>query len=85
MLLILAGHANSFGTVFCFRNSVDAGWFLMEFHIAHEQVIQGRKKYLIPILLKNVKTNKIKDPDLRMYVESHTYLNCTDKVIRISW
>ncbi len=53
----------------------------MEFHIAHEQVIQGRKKYLIPILLTNVKTDKIKDPDLRMYVESHTYLDSRDKVM----
>ncbi len=52
----------------------------MEFHIAHQQVIQGRKKYLVPILIKNVKTGKIKDADLRMYLESHTYLDSTDKV-----
>ncbi len=58
------------------------GGFLMEFHIAHEKVIQGRKKYLIPILLKNVETNKIKDADLRMYVESHTYL---DSKYKVNW
>ncbi len=63
-----------------FRNSVDAGWFLMEFHIAHEQVVKGRKKYLIPILLKNVNPARIQDADLRMYVESHTYLDSKDKV-----
>ncbi len=63
-----------------FRNSVDAGWFLMEFHTAHEKMIHGRKKYLIPIMLRNVKTNKIKDADLRMYVETHTYMDSKDKV-----
>lgn len=65
--------------IFC-RQSVDAGWFLMEFHIAHEQMIHGRKKYLIPLVLDNVKPGKIKDADLRMYVESHTYLDCKDQV-----
>ncbi len=56
----------------------------MEFHIAHEQVVKGRKKYLVPILLKGVNTSKIKDADLRMYIESHTYLNSTDKVMHPS-
>ncbi len=52
----------------------------MEFHIAHEQVVKGRtKKFLIPILLKNVTARKIKDADLRMYVETHTYLDTKDK------
>ncbi len=52
----------------------------MEFHTAHEKVVQSRKKYIIPILLGKVKTNKIEDADLRMYLESHTYLDSKNKV-----
>ncbi len=52
----------------------------MEFHMAHEKVIQGRNKYLIPILLRNVDAKNIKDADLRMYLESHTYLDSKDRV-----
>ncbi len=66
--------------LFHFRNSVNAGWFLMEFHIAHKQVLQGNKKFIIPILLKGVQTEQIKDADLRMYVDSHTYLESKHKV-----
>ncbi len=62
------------------RNSIKAGWFLAEFHIAHEQVVNGRKKYMIPLMLENIKAGEIQDADLRMYVESHTYLDCKDKV-----
>ncbi len=53
---------------------------MAEFHIAHEQMIQGRKKYLIPLMLEEIKSADIKDADLRMYVESHTYLDCKDLV-----
>ncbi len=52
----------------------------MEFHTAHDKVVQGRKKYLIPILLGNVKTDNIEDADLRMYLESHTYVDSKNKV-----
>ncbi len=52
----------------------------MEFHIAHEKVIQSRKKYLIPIVLNNIHSKTIEDSDLRMYIESHTYLDSSDKV-----
>ncbi len=62
------------------RNSINAGWFLAEFHIAHEQMIQGRKKYLIPLMIHDLKACDIQDADLRMYVESYTYLVCQDLV-----
>ncbi len=52
----------------------------MEFHIAHEKMIQEKRKYLIPLMLDNVSPKHIKDADLRMYVESHTYLDCKDEV-----
>ncbi len=52
----------------------------MEFHIAHEKVLQGRKKYLIPLMLDNVQPQEILDADLKMYVESHTYLDCKNEV-----
>ncbi len=63
------------------RNSIDAGWFLTEFHIAHTQMVNGRKKYIIPLMLEKIKASEIQDADLRMYVESHTYLDCNDKVL----
>ncbi len=65
------------------RNSITAGWFLTEFHIAHEEVVNGRKKYIIPLMLDKIKPSEIQDADLRMYVESHTYLDCKNKVILI--
>ncbi len=71
-------------TIDFFRNSVVAGWFLMEFHIAHEKVIWQRKKYLIPLMMEAIKSNDIRDADLRMYIESHTYQDCTDLVSRTS-
>ncbi len=52
----------------------------MEFHIAHEKIMNERKKYLIPLMLENLNPNHIQDVDLRMYVESHTYLDCKDQV-----
>ncbi len=57
----------------------------MEFHIAHEKMIQGRKKYLIPLMLEHLHPTKVQDPDLRMYIESHTYLDCKDEVESFSF
>ncbi len=53
--------------------------------MAHEQVINRRnakkqKIYIIPLMLEKIRAAEIQDPDLRMYVESHTYLDCHDKV-----
>ncbi len=31
-------------------------------------------------MLDKIKPSEIQDADLRMYVESHTYLECNDKV-----
>ncbi len=43
-------------------------------------MINGRKKYLVPLMLEDIDAGDIKDADLRMYVESHTYLDCKDLV-----
>ncbi len=59
---------------------MNAGWFLAEFHIAHDQVINGRKKYLIPLMLEEINASEIQDADLRLYIESHTYLDCKNLV-----
>ncbi len=55
----------------------------MEFHVAHEQVVNGKKnrrKYLIPLMMEKVNSTTIQDATLRMYVDSYTYLDCRDKV-----
>ena len=44
-----------------------------EFHIAHEQAVNGRRKLLIPILLGDISDMKIPD-ELKVYLETHTYL-----------
>ena len=44
-----------------------------EFRIAHEQVVNGRKKFLIPVLLEDVEDSDIPD-DLRLYLDTYTYL-----------
>ncbi len=44
-----------------------------EFRIAHEQVVSGRRKFLIPVLLEDI--NKLNVPnDLRLYLDTYTYL-----------
>ena len=44
-----------------------------EFRIAHEQVVSGRRKFLIPVLLEDIKDLEMPD-DLRLYLDTYTYL-----------
>ena len=44
-----------------------------EFRIAHEQVVSGRRNFLIPVLLENIDDLEMPD-DLRLYLDTYTYL-----------
>ena len=51
-----------------------------EFRIAHAQVTEkGRKNFLIPLLYEEVKLDDL-DADLKMYIETHTYIDTQDLV-----
>ena len=62
---------------------------MQEFHIAHEEMVQGRKKFIIPIMHQELKANQVEDPTLKMYMETYTYLECKDLVsicmFKMSW
>ena len=44
-----------------------------EFRIAHEQAVSGRRNFLIPVLLEDIKDLEMPD-DLRLYLDTYTYL-----------
>ena len=50
-----------------------------EFRIAHEQVVNGRKNFLIPVLYEEVNLDDL-DADLKLYIETHTYIDTKDQV-----
>ena len=44
-----------------------------EFRIAHEQVVSGRRNFLIPVLLEDLSKLDMPD-DLKLYLDTYTYL-----------
>ena len=51
-----------------------------EFRIAHSQMTEkGRKNFLIPLLYEEVNVGDL-DADLKMYIETHTYIDTTNLV-----
>ena len=51
-----------------------------EFRIAHAQVTEkSRKNFLIPLLYEDVKPDDL-DADLKLYVETHTYIETKNLV-----
>ena len=59
---------------------------MLEFHIAHQLVTDGKKKFLIPVLLDDVNPNEFDDvdADLKLYTETHTYTDCKD-LVSVDW
>ena len=45
-----------------------------EFRIAHEQVVRGRRNFLIPVLLEDLSSLSPPD-DLKLYLDTYTYLD----------
>ena len=64
------------------RNYIHSEWCIFEFRIAHQLVAEGKKKFLIPLLLEDVNPNELEevDADLKLYIETHTYTDCKDLV-----
>ncbi len=58
-----------------------SNWLLKDFQIAHTQAIHRKGKYLIPLMRGQVKLEEIRGPDLKLYIETHTYLKCNDLVL----
>ena len=52
---------------------------MTEFRIANQLVVDGRKKFLIPLLYENIDLEDL-DADLKLYIETHTYTDCKDLV-----
>ncbi len=67
-----------------FRESVKSNWLLKDFQIAHTQAIHHKGKYLIPLMRGHVTPQEIQCPDLKLYIETHTYLKCNDLVRYLS-
>ena len=55
---------------------------MTEFRIANELVVDGRKKFLIPLLYEDVGDEEL-DADIKLYIDTHTYTDCKDLVMRI--
>ena len=55
---------------------------MTEFRIAHQLVANGRKKFLIPLLYEDVRPDELSevDADLKLYIQTHTYTECTNLV-----
>ena len=41
--------------------------------MAHERVVSGRKKFLIPVMKEDITLDDL-DPDLQKYIKTHTYI-----------
>ena len=52
---------------------------MTEFCIANQLVVDGRKKFLIPLLYEDVGDEEL-DADIKLYIETHTYIDCKDLV-----
>ena len=53
---------------------------MTEFRIANQLVVDGRKKFLIPLLYEDVGDEEL-DADIKLYIEIHTYTDCKDLVL----
>ena len=52
----------------------------MEFKHAHMHSKQKNGKYLITLMLDDMKASEINDANLKVHIETKTYLNCNDLV-----
>ncbi len=55
-------------------------WLLVEFKHAHMHSKQRNGKYLITLMMDDIDPSEIDDANLKIHVETKTYLNCKDLV-----
>lgn len=60
------------------KSYVKSPWGLMEFHMAHASAMTDRRISVIVILLEDICKDDILDPDLRLYMQTNTYLQWGD-------
>ena len=60
------------------KNFIQSEWCMLEFRAAHQRVLQGRRNYLIVVLLDEVDTKNL-DDELKLYLRTNTYLNTKSK------
>ncbi|KAJ8683364.1 hypothetical protein QAD02_019156 [Eretmocerus hayati] len=61
------------------ENFIKSEWSRFDFKSAHHQVLRGRRKRLIIVLLGDVPQREL-DPDIRLYLKTNTYLQWGDKL-----
>ncbi len=59
---------------FLHRNYLQSNWCLHEFYIAHGELVNGRSKYLIPILTEDIEMDEL-PWDMRTYLRTFTYID----------
>ncbi len=57
-----------------------ARWLLEEFALAHTHSKNQTGKYLVTLMLDEMKASQTGDANLKNYIETKTYLNCNDLV-----
>ena len=58
------------------RNYVNSNYCLEEFQLAHHQMVNEDKRYLMAVLLEPLDMNSL-PRDLQMYLRTYTYIDAT--------
>ncbi len=62
------------------QNTVQTRWLLQEFAHAHMHSKKTNGKYLVTLMLDEIKAGEIKDANLKDHVEENTCIKCKDLV-----
>ncbi len=62
------------------QNNRHTRWFLEEFALAHTHSKNKTGKYLVSLMLDEIKSSETGDANLKDHIETKTYLNCKDLV-----
>ncbi len=66
------------------KQTVPNRWHLEEFALAHTHSKNRTGKYLITLMLDNIKASEIKDVSLKNHIETKTYLNSKNLVSMVA-
>ncbi len=67
-----------------FRKYVASPWCMQEFQTAHNEMVEGRKKFLVPILIEKLEISTL-PCELQMYLRTHTYIDASDEMNDLDW
>lgn len=60
------------------QHFIQSEWCMLEFRAAHHKVLQDRRRYLIIILMDDVRMSEL-DDELKLYMRTNTYLSVKNK------